>query len=79
MGYSGVTPSRPVKFHAPGEHSSLPVEGTKMVLQMITTLDKPAILGEGRTGRDGILKISLVITILDFDQWKKQEVKNASA
>jgi len=46
---------------ARGEYSSLPVEGTKMVLQMITTLDKPAILGEGKTGSDGILRIRLEI------------------
>ncbi len=46
-----------VVLRARGEIFSLPVEGAKVVLRLITTLDKPAVLGEGRTDENGDLRI----------------------
>jgi hypothetical protein len=46
---------------ARGEISSLPVEGTKVVLQLITTLDKPAVLAEGKTDEEGSLRLPVKI------------------
>ena len=46
-----------VALRARGEISSLPVEGARVVLRLISTLDKPAVLGEGRTDGRGELRI----------------------
>ncbi len=48
-------------LRARGELSSLPVGGTRIVLQFITTADKPVVLAEGRTDERGLLKMSLGI------------------
>jgi hypothetical protein len=46
---------------ARGEISSLPVCGAKVAVRLITTLDKPVLLGEGRTDDSGILRLPLEI------------------
>lgn len=46
---------------ARGEISSLPVCGAKVAVRLITTLDKPVLLGEGRTDDSGILRLALEI------------------
>jgi hypothetical protein len=66
-----VTVESPVEFiegqsaelilRARGEISSLPVAETKIVIQLITTLDKPSVLAEGRTNEEGTLRLPLEI------------------
>jgi hypothetical protein len=50
-----------VALAARGEKSSLPVEGAKIILQLISTVEKPAVLAEGKTDRKGILRFSLEV------------------
>jgi hypothetical protein len=49
---------------ARGESSALPVGGTKVVLQLISTLDKPIILAEGKTDEKGTLRLPVEIPLI---------------
>lgn len=59
-----------------------PVPALMRFLHQMESIGYPLIIDSLQVGSDpskpGPLKMSLVITILDFDQWKKQEVKNAA-
>ncbi|HEV8336420.1 MAG TPA: hypothetical protein VGR67_08405 [Candidatus Polarisedimenticolia bacterium] len=50
-----------VVVRARGELSSMPVKGTRVVLRMITTLDKPSVLAEGATDEKGILRMDVTV------------------
>jgi hypothetical protein len=53
--------SHEVVVRARGELSSMPVKGTRVVLRMITTLDKPSVLAEGATDEKGILRMDVTV------------------
>lgn len=57
--------SHEVVVRARGELSSMPVKGTRMVLRMITTLDKPTVLAEGATDEKGILRMDVTVPRVD--------------
>jgi hypothetical protein len=52
-------------LQAKGELSSLPVADVRVVVEMITTADKPRVLAEGKTDAAGGLKIPLAIPVLE--------------
>lgn len=52
-------------LQARGELSSLPVGDAQVVVEMITTADKPRVLAEGKTDAVGRLKILLAIPVLE--------------
>ena len=54
-----------VIVRARGEVSSLPVAGAKVVLRLITTVDKPSVLAEGLTDESGVLRIGLKIPFVE--------------
>jgi hypothetical protein len=57
--------SSEVVVRARGEISSLPVAGTKIVLRLITTLDKPIVLAEGKTDEKGVLRAAVEIPLVE--------------
>ncbi|MBA4150282.1 MAG: hypothetical protein H0X66_19400 [Verrucomicrobia bacterium] len=69
------------------ELSSMQMEGSGPVaaimgfLHTVTTLGYPLVVDavqiSGDPTKPGSIKVSLTIVILDFEQWKKQEVPNA--
>ena len=58
-----------------------PVPAIMGFLHTVTTLGYPLVVDavqiSGDPTKPGAIKISLTIVILDFEQWKKQEVPNA--
>jgi hypothetical protein len=57
--------SHAVVVRARGELSAMPVKGTRVVLRMITTLDKPTVLAEGATDEKGILRLDVTVPKMD--------------
>ena len=57
-----------------------PVPAVTAFLHRLDTLGFPLIVDSVQLSpepRPGMLKLNLTIIILDFDQWKKEEVPNA--
>jgi hypothetical protein len=52
-------------LQARGELSSLPVGDAQVVVEIITTADKPRLLAEGKTDAAGGLRIPLTIPVLE--------------